>query len=162
MTTPNEVIEQAQANGAEFVDVRFTDVPGLQHHFSMPIHELTEDIFEEGLGFDGSSIRGEALKPDQIYRATRGLAPDLMLFLDDLGYRALGTVGHEHWVTKDDDRGHDGCNHDWDGIFIMQGGRAPQRGEIPNLDIYDFTPTILGLMQVQSTADILGRDLTEP
>ena len=58
MSTPPEVIALAASEGAEFVDVRFTDVPGVQHHFSMPIHELTESVFEEGLGFDGSSVRG--------------------------------------------------------------------------------------------------------
>jgi glutamine synthetase len=58
VTTPKEVIEKAKADGAEFVDYRFTDVPGLQQHFSMPIHELTEGVFEDGLGFDGSSVRG--------------------------------------------------------------------------------------------------------
>src|SRR5436309_9525490 len=40
------------------VDIRFCDLPGLMQHFSIPAHELTEDVFEEGLGFDGSSIRG--------------------------------------------------------------------------------------------------------
>src|SRR2546428_6388552 len=44
--------------GVEIVDVRFCDLPGLMQHFSVPAHELTEDVFEEGLGFDGSSIRG--------------------------------------------------------------------------------------------------------
>src|SRR5690349_21260726 len=42
----------------EIVDVRFCDLPGLMQHFSIPAHELSEDVFEEGLGFDGSSIRG--------------------------------------------------------------------------------------------------------
>ncbi len=42
----------------EFVDLKFTDLPGLQQHFSMPVKELGEDIFTEGIGFDGSSIRG--------------------------------------------------------------------------------------------------------
>src|SRR3954452_25389871 len=42
----------------QVVDVRFCDLPGLMQHFSIPAHELTEDVFEEGLGFDGSSIRG--------------------------------------------------------------------------------------------------------
>ena len=58
MSTPQEVIALAASEGAEFVDVRFTDVPGVQHHFSMPIHELTESVFEDGLGFDGSSVSG--------------------------------------------------------------------------------------------------------
>ena len=40
--------------GAEIVDIRFCDLPGLMQHFSIPAHELTADVFEEGLGFDGS------------------------------------------------------------------------------------------------------------
>ncbi len=42
----------------EFVDVRFTDVPGIEHHFSIPASMFDEDAVEEGLAFDGSSIRG--------------------------------------------------------------------------------------------------------
>ena len=48
----------AKENNAQFLDLRFTDFPGLWQHFSVPISELTEELFEEGLGFDGSSIRG--------------------------------------------------------------------------------------------------------
>ncbi len=56
--TPREVIEFAKKNKVEIVDLRFVDVPGLWQHFSVPVSELKEDIFEDGLGFDGSSIRG--------------------------------------------------------------------------------------------------------
>jgi glutamine synthetase len=42
----------------QMVDLRFTDLPGTWQHFSIPARELTEDLFEEGIGFDGSSIRG--------------------------------------------------------------------------------------------------------
>ena len=45
-------------SGAEIIDYRFSDLPGLMQHFSVPASELTESIFEEGIGFDGSSIRG--------------------------------------------------------------------------------------------------------
>ncbi len=56
--TPNEVIRQVSDMGIEVVDLRFCDLPGLMQHFSVPAHELTESAFEEGFGFDGSSIRG--------------------------------------------------------------------------------------------------------
>ena len=58
--TPKEVLEFASKNGARQLDLRFTDLPGLQQHVSYPISELTESSFEEGFGFDGSSIRGWA------------------------------------------------------------------------------------------------------
>jgi glutamine synthetase len=56
--TPAEVLDLITSEGVEIVDFRFCDLPGLMQHFSLPTHELSEDTFEEGLGFDGSSIRG--------------------------------------------------------------------------------------------------------
>jgi len=56
--TPDEVLQLIRDEAVEIVDLRFCDLPGLMQHFSMPAHELTADVFEEGSGFDGSSIRG--------------------------------------------------------------------------------------------------------
>jgi len=56
--TPKDVIKLAKEKGARIVDLRFVDLPGLWQHFSIPVGELTEELFEEGIGFDGSSIRG--------------------------------------------------------------------------------------------------------
>jgi len=56
--TPKQVVEFAREKGVKIVDLRFIDLPGIWQHFSITTGELTEDIFEEGLGFDGSSIRG--------------------------------------------------------------------------------------------------------
>ncbi len=56
--TPKDVINMAKENGAKVVDLRFMDFPGVWQHFSVPIRELEESSFEDGYGFDGSSIRG--------------------------------------------------------------------------------------------------------
>ena len=56
--TPADVLNMAQENDAKFLDLRFTDLPGLWQHVSYPIHMLDESSFEDGFGFDGSSIRG--------------------------------------------------------------------------------------------------------
>ena len=58
MNTPKSVLELAKKRAAKMVDVKFVDTFGTWQHFSCPIAELTEDVFTEGLGFDGSSIRG--------------------------------------------------------------------------------------------------------
>ncbi|MGA2863144.1 MAG: type I glutamate--ammonia ligase [Verrucomicrobiota bacterium] len=58
MSTPKSVIQLAQKSGAKMLDVKFVDTFGTWQHFSCPIHELTEECFTAGLGFDGSSIRG--------------------------------------------------------------------------------------------------------
>jgi glutamine synthetase len=55
---PSEVLAMAREKGAKIVDLRFMDFPGVWQHFSVPIKELDESSFEEGFGFDGSSIRG--------------------------------------------------------------------------------------------------------
>jgi len=56
--TPRDVLKLAKQKGAKIVDLRFIDLPGLWQHFSIPASELSEELFAEGIGFDGSSIRG--------------------------------------------------------------------------------------------------------
>ncbi len=58
MKTPADVIAFAREKQCQFVDFKFTDVPGTWHHFTIPITELDEKMFQDGHGFDGSSIRG--------------------------------------------------------------------------------------------------------
>jgi glutamine synthetase len=53
-----DVLSMIRDNEVQIVDLRFADLPGLMQHFSVPTSELTEESFEEGFGFDGSSIRG--------------------------------------------------------------------------------------------------------
>jgi glutamine synthetase len=55
---PRDVIEFAKKNDAKFIDLKFVDFPGIWQHTTVPIWRLEESIFEEGIGFDGSSIRG--------------------------------------------------------------------------------------------------------
>ena len=54
----SDVVKMAKDTGAKIVDLRFIDLPGMWQHFSIPVEELSEDLFTEGIGFDGSSIRG--------------------------------------------------------------------------------------------------------
>jgi len=56
--TAKEVVKFAKDHGARMVDLKFMDFPGIWQHFTVPIHQLEESSFEEGFGFDGSSIRG--------------------------------------------------------------------------------------------------------
>jgi glutamine synthetase len=56
--TPDDVLQLISDEGIEIVDLRFCDLPGLMQHFSMPAGQFTADVFDEGVGFDGSSIRG--------------------------------------------------------------------------------------------------------
>jgi glutamine synthetase len=56
--TPEKVLAMAKEKGARVVDIRFMDFPGIWQHFSVPLGELEVSSFEDGFGFDGSSIRG--------------------------------------------------------------------------------------------------------
>src|ERR1700675_4630306 len=69
---PKGVLAFAAKNNAKILDLRFIDVPGIWQHVSYPIHELTADSFEEGFGFDASSIRGWA----SIHESDMLLIPD--------------------------------------------------------------------------------------
>ncbi len=57
-SSPTALLKWAQEQGVKEVDVKFSDIRGVMQHFSLPIHNLDEDSFKQGLGFDGSSIRG--------------------------------------------------------------------------------------------------------
>ncbi len=67
-----EVLKFASDEKAQYVNVRFTDLVGAWHHLTFPIEELSENSFEEGFGFDGSSLRGWA----SIHESDMLLVPD--------------------------------------------------------------------------------------
>lgn len=71
--TADEVLAYIEAEGVETVDVRFCDLPGVMQHFTIPAKFLTADIFEDGLSFDGSSIRGF----QKIHESDMTLLPDV-------------------------------------------------------------------------------------
>ena len=56
--TANDVMAKIEKEGIRVVDLRFVDMPGLWQHFTVSTKEFSEEVFEEGIGFDGSSIRG--------------------------------------------------------------------------------------------------------
>jgi len=57
-SNPDELFAYIKDEGVEMVDIRFMDLPGIQQHFTVPVSSFTPDVFEDGLAFDGSSIRG--------------------------------------------------------------------------------------------------------
>ena len=56
--TPEEVLDLIQKEGVQYVDLRFSDPFGQWQHMTLPAYEISKSTFEEGVGFDGSSIRG--------------------------------------------------------------------------------------------------------
>src|SRR5438309_11765921 len=78
-TDPKTVLEFVKKNNVKLLDLRFTDLPGLWHHVSYPIDQLSEASFEEGFGMDGSSIRGWAA----IHESDMLLMPDASTYMLD-------------------------------------------------------------------------------
>src|SRR5215469_8483 len=58
MLTLGDLFKRIKEHTVEVVDLKFADLPGNWQHLSLPGHLLNERLFEEGIGFDGSSIRG--------------------------------------------------------------------------------------------------------
>ena len=56
--TPKEFFDFMKKNNSEQIDLKFCDMLGTWQHCTYPIDTLDESIFEDGMGFDGSSIRG--------------------------------------------------------------------------------------------------------
>jgi glutamine synthetase len=77
--TSKAVLEFVKKNGVQILDLRFTDLPGLWHHVSYPIAQLTDASFEDGFGMDGSSIRGWAA----IHESDMLLMPDASTYVLD-------------------------------------------------------------------------------
>lgn len=92
-STPQEVVSYIQDNEIELVDIRFTDLPGVEQHFTIDASDFTVDAMEEGLAFDGSSIRGFAT----INESDMALLPDLETAKVD-PFRAAKTLNVQFFV----------------------------------------------------------------
>jgi predicted AlkP superfamily phosphohydrolase/phosphomutase len=154
---------RAWAEGGYYARV-FLNVEGREPEGRVPRadYERTRDELIEALGRvtrpDGSPFPIRAVKPDRVYREARGEPPDLMLYLDDLNYRALATVGHPALFRQSNDGGPDGCNHDWEGVFVAAGPGVPAGERVEGATLFDVTPTALGRFGL-SVPGLLGRDL---
>src|SRR5438445_117281 len=89
-TSPKDVLKLAKETETKIVDLRFVDLPGTWQHLSIPIEELGEGLFVDGIGFDGSSIRGF----QHIHESDMLLLPDAnSAFIDPiLGVKTLNLI----------------------------------------------------------------------
>ncbi|MBE6484145.1 MAG: type I glutamate--ammonia ligase [Actinomycetaceae bacterium] len=72
-TRAEEAIAYTREQGVRFIDIRFCDLPGIMQHFTIPVDTFKDDVFTEGLMFDGSSIRGF----QAIHESDMKLIPDV-------------------------------------------------------------------------------------
>ena len=135
-TSLHEVVDWSQtrawAEGGYYARV-MVNVKGREPQGVVPARELEAtrrtlaELFHGLQTPAGTPIPVQIDRPEDTYRTVRGQPPDLMLYFGALAYRALGTVGHGRTFVTEDDRGHDGANHDWQGIVVVDApGRAVQ------------------------------------
>ena len=74
-----DLLKFVKDEGVEMVDVRFCDLPGVMQHFTVPVSSFDQAVFDDGLAFDGSSIRGF----QAIHESDMSLFPDATTALPD-------------------------------------------------------------------------------
>ncbi|MGZ8726147.1 MAG: glutamine synthetase beta-grasp domain-containing protein, partial [Aeromicrobium sp.] len=89
----DELFKYIKDEGVEEIDIRFTDLPGIQQHFSVPVSSFGPDVFEDGLMFDGSSVRGF----QAIHESDMALFPDVTTAYID-AFRKHKTLAIEFFV----------------------------------------------------------------
>ncbi len=92
----------------------------------------------------GLPLGNRVFTPQQLYRSVRGVAPDLIVYLGDLAWRAVGTVGGGALYTVENDTGPDDANHAQYGLMIFYDPQRPGNGRyVEGAQIYDVLPTLL-------------------
>jgi predicted AlkP superfamily phosphohydrolase/phosphomutase len=95
-------------------------------------------------------------KPEQLYKVSRGVAPDLLAYFGNLAWRSAGTVGLGSIYTFENDTGPDDANHGQYGIFIAKPAAA-KSVKLEGIEIQDIAPTILRLFKLPIPADMEGK-----
>jgi predicted AlkP superfamily phosphohydrolase/phosphomutase len=98
-------------------------------------------------------------KPEEIYRAVRNVAPDLIVHFGALSWRSIGGVGYETLHVQENDTGPDDCNHAQHGSFILAAPGSPLRGEVAGVHILQMAPTLLELGGYDLLPTMQGRSL---
>jgi predicted AlkP superfamily phosphohydrolase/phosphomutase len=119
--------------------------------------ELIEKL--EALGDEGgSSIGTRVLRPEDLYHQVNNVAPDLIAYFGNLGWRSIGSVGDGRVHVRENDTGPDDANHAKFGISIFAGPGMPAAVP-PDAHLFDIAPTVLTALGVPVPADMQGRSL---
>jgi predicted AlkP superfamily phosphohydrolase/phosphomutase len=146
--------------GRLFLNVRGREPQGL---IAPEDYEATRDrlVAElQALGDpEGRPIGTVVHKPEDLYRAVRGIAPpDLFVYFGDLRWRSVGTIGGPIH-TFENDTGPDDANHAPNGLIMVSGPGVPALGPVPGMQLMDVTPTVLRLFGLDVPDDVQGRPI---
>jgi predicted AlkP superfamily phosphohydrolase/phosphomutase len=142
----------------------FMNVQGREPQGVIPAGEYEQfrdkvaEAIKQISGADGRALNTVIFKPQEIYRKVRGVAPDLIVYFDNLGWRSVGSFGHGDIYTFENDTGPDDANHAENGIYIYTPpGRSLGGRRLPTAQLMDFAPTILNLFGLPIPADMQGK-----
>lgn len=153
--------------GRLFINMKERESHGVVHKrnyeaFRDRIKEEIEAIPDEA----GLPIGTRVFKPEEAYRATKNIPPDLIVYFGDLDWRSAGTVGHRRIHLFENDTGPDDANHSEEGIFILKDGSDRLSGtslrsgkRIEKVSIYDIAPTVLDFFGLPIPDDMIGKSL---
>jgi predicted AlkP superfamily phosphohydrolase/phosphomutase len=113
----------------------------------------------EALGDEeGRSIGTRVFRPEDLYRTVNGVAPDLIAYFGNLGWRSIGSVGDGRIQVRENDTGPDDANHAKYGIAVFAGPGMPTA--VPaDARLFDIAPTVLTAMGLAVPDDMQGRSL---
>ncbi len=140
----------------------FINVEGYEK--SGTINALEYESFRNELIDELNTIRGpngevwatRIEKPEEAYSECNGYYPDLLVYFDDLYWRAAGSMGHSSMYLSENDTGPDDAIHDWDGIYVI---RFPDRigGKEKARNILDIAPTVLEFIGAEIPKRMKGK-----
>jgi predicted AlkP superfamily phosphohydrolase/phosphomutase len=120
------------------------------------MRQLIIDALEAMPDHRGVPMGNRAFRPEELYPEVNGVAPDLIVYLGDLRWRSVGTLGlGDGLYTFRNDTGPDDANHAELGVFALRGDGLPT-GFVDDLSIYDVAPTLQSLMALDAPAHQSG------
>jgi predicted AlkP superfamily phosphohydrolase/phosphomutase len=138
--------------GRVFLNLEGRDPGGIvAAHEAGPLLTRVQADLEALRGPSGEPWRTRALRSEALYEVARGFAPDLTVYVDDLSWRCLDTLGGEGLYRAENDTGPDTANHDWDGILVA-GGAGVSPCELRGarlVEVAGHIEALLGLSQAR-------------
>jgi predicted AlkP superfamily phosphohydrolase/phosphomutase len=109
---------------------------------------------------EGNPLKTVAYRPEDVYKEQRNIAPDLIVYFDDLAWRSVGSIGHGTLHIFENDTGPDDANHADKGIFVRwDSDHINGSTKLDGLGIMDIAPTILNDFGIEAGAGMRGRVL---
>lgn len=106
---------------------------------------------------EGRPLGSVAYKPEEIYRQVNNIPPDLIVYLGNLSWRSVGSLGLNRIHTFENDTGPDDANHAQEGLYIYYDPKRQGQGRGPKQHLMDIAPTILELMDVPVPLNMQGQ-----